>query len=77
VKGVSSADKTGGHTVHAVSSQGGLGAKLKRSVPAYTQVNPPVAPPATGVSQAGQKGLALRAKKILGPLEDPTQSIAE
>lgn len=73
----SKADKTGGHTVHAVSAQGGLGAKQKRAVPAYTQVNPPVAPPPAGASVAGAKALALRAKKILSPLADPTQSIAE
>lgn len=75
-KGASSADKTGGHTMHAVSPQGGVGQKLTRKVPAYTNVQAPVAP-AAAISQAGQKGLALRAKKVLAPLEDPTQSITE
>ena len=74
-KGASSADKTGGHTLHAVSPQGGLGAKQKRAVPAYTQVNPPVGP--SGISQAGQKVLMVRAKKVLGPLGDPSQSITD
>lgn len=73
----SKADKTGGHTLRAVSSNGGLGARQKRAVPAYTQVNPPVAPAPTGDVVAGQKALALRAKKILSPLADPNSNIAE
>ena len=61
--------------MHSVSPHGGLGTKQTRHVPAYTQVSAPVAP--SGISQAGQKALAIRSKKILSPLADPNQNIAE
>jgi hypothetical protein len=63
----SKADKTGGH-----KSSG-----LKAVSYAQTSAPPAGASGGTVLGTAGTKALMFRAKKELGPLEDPNQSIAD
>lgn len=64
----SASHKTGGYRLHSGPA---------RSAPPYTATTPatPAAPTAQGLGIAGGKALVIRAKRVLGPLEDPNSAI--
>jgi hypothetical protein len=73
----SKADKRHSLTHKSVVAQVGIQPGTPTKPIAFSASQPANAPPTDPISQAGQKALQFRAKKVLAPLADPTQAIAE